>query len=182
MAEITEKQLLSTLTEISEDKLTELDPVEVITSAHLHNLVDCLKGAHDAGVVHRDVRPENIMLDRNGVARLIDWGCAAFTTNAVSEAGITGTFRYASDEVLEAAIHGIARKPHPKDDLESLVRVVLAINSVVIVEELAELEQGDFQRARALWQKKRSANQFYEGFFVAAAQCDYETVKGLVFY
>mmetsp|Transcript_13631 Transcript_13631/g.20755 ORF Transcript_13631/g.20755 Transcript_13631/m.20755 type:complete len:95 (+) Transcript_13631:813-1097(+) len=66
------------------------------------------------------------MLDRHGVAGLIDWGCAAFTKNAVVAAGISGTFRYASDEVLEAAINESMRTPKPKDDLRSLVRVILA--------------------------------------------------------
>mmetsp|Transcript_12094 Transcript_12094/g.33483 ORF Transcript_12094/g.33483 Transcript_12094/m.33483 type:complete len:411 (-) Transcript_12094:293-1525(-) len=129
-----------------------LDPVEVISSASMQNLVDCLKGAHGAGVVHRDICPENTMLDRHGVARLIDWGCAACTRTAVVAGAITGTFRYASDEVLEAAINGSTRTPQPKDDLESLVRVVLAITTVAIVEELADLAQGDFQGARAFWQ------------------------------
>ena len=31
-------------------------------------------GAHGVGVTHRDIRPENIIMDSSGVVRLIDWG------------------------------------------------------------------------------------------------------------
>ena len=74
-----------------------------------HLVVERLHAAHNAGVVHRDIRPENLMVDINGIARLIDWGCAAFVSDGVATPGITGTFRYASDEVLEAAISLSAR-------------------------------------------------------------------------
>ena len=158
-----------------------LDHTEVISSNHMEHLVECLKGAHKAGVVHRDIRPENLMIDSRGVARAIDWGCAAFTAKGVAAPGITGTFRYASDEVLEAAINGSARTPEPRDDLESLVRTVLAVNTVTIREELADLAQGDLQGARDYWQELRVANSTYDEYFEAAARCDYEAVKKLVF-
>ena len=95
--------------------------------------------------------------------------------------GITGTFRYASDEVLEAVISLSARTPEPKDDLESLVRAVLAINTVTIREDLAGLAQTDFVGARDYWRAKRKANVTYEQYFEAASRCDYETVKKVVF-
>ena len=157
------------------------DDVEVVTSEHMEHLVECLHAAHNAGVVHRDVRPENLMVDINGIARLIDWGCAAFVSDGVATPGITGTFRYASDEVLEAAISSSARTPAPKDDLESLVRAVLAINTVTIREDLAGLAQTDFVGARDYWRAKRKANVTYEQYFEAASRCDYETVKKVVF-
>ena len=78
----------------------------------MQQLLESLKEAHRIGVVHRDIRPENIIMDSSGVARLIDWG-AAYTANAhmAIAQGLIGTFRYDSDAVLEAATQGSAREP-----------------------------------------------------------------------
>lgn len=42
----------------------------------LGGVVDALEHAHGLGVVHRDVKPENILLDRRGRAFLCDFGVA----------------------------------------------------------------------------------------------------------
>lgn len=40
-------------------------------------VADCLQHAHEHGVLHRDVKPANIMLDAAGRVRLLDFGVAA---------------------------------------------------------------------------------------------------------
>jgi serine/threonine protein kinase len=42
----------------------------------LNQLIDVLEYAHSQGIVHRDVKPANCMLDESGVIRLMDFGIA----------------------------------------------------------------------------------------------------------
>ncbi len=42
----------------------------------LSSLADCLAHAHAKGIVHRDVKPENVIIAKDGTARLTDFGIA----------------------------------------------------------------------------------------------------------
>ena len=50
-----------------------------------------LEAAHTAGVVHRDFKPDNVMLDERGRARVLDFGLAQTQESATDEASLTDT-------------------------------------------------------------------------------------------
>jgi serine/threonine protein kinase/Tfp pilus assembly protein PilF len=62
-----------------------------------------LEEAHRLGVVHRDLKPGNIMLDKEGNARIMDFGIArSLKTKGITGAGIMiGTPEYMSPEQVE---------------------------------------------------------------------------------
>lgn len=74
---------------------------EVISAAD--QVLDALVVAHGAGVIHRDVKPENLLLTRRGVIKLLDFGIARIrelpsATTATKLGGMMGTPQYMPPE------------------------------------------------------------------------------------
>ena len=69
-----------------------------------------LGAAHRRGVLHRDVKPQNILLDRDGRARLADFGSARMDGDATitRTGGMVGTLAYMAPETV-AGRRGDAR-------------------------------------------------------------------------
>lgn len=71
----------------------------------LANVAEALDHAHQAGVIHRDVKPSNIIIDEEGQTHLMDFGIARDLSweGLTIEGGILGTCRYMSPEQARAA-------------------------------------------------------------------------------
>jgi len=55
--------------------------------------------AHRHGIIHRDIKAQNILIDRNGAAKITDFGIARAGDSGMTEAGsILGTAQYLSPE------------------------------------------------------------------------------------
>jgi Tol biopolymer transport system component len=63
-----------------------LQIVELLTG-----VADGLSTAHQAGILHRDVKPENILITRSGYAKLADFGLAKLAEDPALTAGPTQT-------------------------------------------------------------------------------------------
>jgi serine/threonine-protein kinase len=69
----------------------------------IEQVAKALHAAHQAGLVHRDVKPSNILIDADDFAYLIDFGIArAADDSRLTEAGFApGTLRYMAPERLQ---------------------------------------------------------------------------------
>jgi len=63
-------------------------------------VADALKHAHQRGVIHRDVKPENIIISRGGNAKVMDFGLARQSgrTQLTRDGAVVGTVAYMSPE------------------------------------------------------------------------------------
>jgi eukaryotic-like serine/threonine-protein kinase len=102
-------------------------PVDQILQ-HAEDLTDALRAAHAKGILHRDIKPGNVLVGRDGRARLTDFGLARFfvapdadgaaPTPSVSqlteEGRVVGTLAYMAPEQF------LGSPPDPRSDLFSL--------------------------------------------------------------
>ena len=85
-------------------------------------MLDALVHIHGAGILHRDVKPGNIVVEPDGTAKLIDFGIARpLDATAMTRTGlIMATERFAAPEVMEG------RPASVRSDLYSLGVVLRA--------------------------------------------------------
>jgi serine/threonine protein kinase len=84
-------------------------------------IADALADAHTLGVLHRDVKPANILISRFGEPALADFGLAVLTETRESSITIELTPAYAAPEMFH---HG---KPVPASDVYGLCATLYAL-------------------------------------------------------
>jgi serine/threonine protein kinase len=102
------------------ERISSEGPLTLGTAADLGiQIAKALEVAHERGVVHRDVKPQNILLNASGQAKVADFGIAravgAMATTAISQTGLVmGTVNYISPE------QAMSEPVGPQSDLYSL--------------------------------------------------------------
>jgi serine/threonine-protein kinase len=67
-----------------------------------------LAAAHEVGVVHYDLKPENVVFEPGGSAKLMDFGLARLARREAGSRGFSGTLGYAAPEVMRGTQGGAA--------------------------------------------------------------------------
>lgn len=62
-------------------------------------VISGIKHLHEQGIVHRDIKDENVIVDSKGFVKLIDFGSAAYVKSGPFDVFV-GTIDYAAPEVL----------------------------------------------------------------------------------
>ena len=114
------------------------------TVSIISQIASALQAAHKIGLVHRDVKPSNILVDEEDYAYLIDFGIArvAGQTSMTATGGVIGTWAYLAPERLSrdesdsrADVYALAcvlhecltgKQPFPASSLERQIAAHLA--------------------------------------------------------
>ncbi|HLT37098.1 MAG TPA: serine/threonine-protein kinase, partial [Enhygromyxa sp.] len=132
-----------------------LAPEQAVTIVHqvCLGLAEC----HAKGIVHRDVKPENIFVERSGHIRLLDFGLArswdgspVVGTNATQTHMVVGTPHYSQPEQLKT------RELAPSSDVYSLGMILYELLSGCSPfhrdRSLKEIKE-EFRRQPLMWLK-----------------------------
>jgi hypothetical protein len=88
-----------------EGRIREGKPPREETASLVATVADALHYAHKKGLVHRDVKPGNILLDEAGKAYVCDFGLALREEDLAGGADVVGTPAYMSPEQIRGEWH-----------------------------------------------------------------------------
>ena len=82
----------------------------------IYQLADALMHAHEHGIIHRDIKPQNVMMQYDGSIKLLDFGIATINDapNITQKDMVVGSVHYMAPEVLKG------RGASPKSDIYAL--------------------------------------------------------------
>ncbi|HEY6203800.1 MAG TPA: protein kinase [Candidatus Limnocylindria bacterium] len=122
------------------DVIADRGPLRPHEAARLvAQIAAALDAAHEAGVIHCDVKPANVIVDQQGTAKLTDFGIAR-AARGPREHQLIGTARYIAPERIEG------RAPTERSDVYSLGLV--AYELLAGRPPNAEMETEDLLRVR----------------------------------
>lgn len=135
---------MSLAARIASGPLPPREAVEIVRA-----VAGAVQYAHDQGVIHRDLKPGNILLDRQGKPRITDFGLAKLMESASDLTGtgqILGTPGYMPPEQAAAKVSSVGRL----SDVYSLGAVLYCLltgrppfQAATAVETLLQVQQRD---------------------------------------
>jgi hypothetical protein len=139
--------------------LTRLVTFPGYTRAQLFQLIDLVREIHNLNLIHRDIRPSNILLQRNGIEfniLLTDFGTMVSADGAVIP--YHGTSKFASQTILQALASPqkgqlmlVARK---EDDIESIKKIIYVSIIRHAYKELQQIRFNNYQEIFIFWENR----------------------------
>jgi serine/threonine protein kinase len=137
-----------------------------ITPSMLQSLVGAVEMAHRRGIIHRDIKPDNIYLDKGNTGRIIlNWSSAALVGVRCRWVGT----RKCADQTDDDGTYTLCRE----SDLRSLMRTVHCLLK-------QKLPQCDDSKAKEYWDKVESNYPCFRRGMELAIEVNYEDMKKLV--
>ncbi|MEL6367392.1 MAG: HDOD domain-containing protein [Pseudomonadota bacterium] len=162
----------------SRQKFTLKEAAGLITT-----VLDAVATAHEAGVLHLDLGPRNIMMDERGKPQVMDFGLSQFVDFQRDDLGLaTGTLRYMAPEhflrqelgpytdvfALASTIYELltGQRAIPGDSIESIQRNIVGV--AVNYAPLNDIEDGEH------------IVRFLKGAFVMDIEDRYENARAML--
>ena len=77
-------------------------------------IASALKEAHTAGIVHRDIKPDNVMVRANGLVKILDFGVAKLTGSAITDSQFEAAIPVKTGSTMPGVIIGTADYMSPE--------------------------------------------------------------------
>jgi hypothetical protein len=94
------------------ERTTPLPPAEALSI--MQGVAAGLAYAHEKGVIHRDIKPHNILLDAEGVPRITDWGLGKIMDDPRETSMVGFSLAYATPEQIAPEKFG---RPDARTDI-----------------------------------------------------------------
>ncbi|CAF1551310.1 unnamed protein product, partial [Rotaria sp. Silwood1] len=164
----------------------ELQCIESLSLMQSKQLIDIVHYLYDCGVIHRDIHPQNLMLDRDSNhIKLIDFGFA-ISVNIDNKGGsieMVGSLTYASESFLDLYSKLLTGRgfPYyfyePAFDLICALNVIMAmsnadikrsINAIRILQDVNEI----VLKSSQLWKDTKHTNKHYSNLVTLIKKLD----------
>ena len=86
---------------------------ENLVAVYICQVLEGLVYLHDQGVIHRDIKGTNIFTNKDGCAKLADFGVAANTTTAARDDAVVGSPYWSMSQGFDYLGHNSSRSQWP---------------------------------------------------------------------